>query len=48
MEGIHTTIPLHLALCDDAQVAAADLHTGFLETWLAEHPLAATPLKVPA
>jgi acetyl-CoA carboxylase biotin carboxylase subunit len=35
VEGIHTTIPLHRALCDDADVAKAAFHTGFLETWLA-------------
>ncbi|MGJ7524136.1 acetyl-CoA carboxylase biotin carboxylase subunit [Variovorax sp. GB1P17] len=50
VEGIHTTIPLHRALCDDADVAKAAFHTGFLETWLAANPLAdAAPLvKVPA
>ena len=35
VEGIQTTIPLHRALCDDADVAKAAFHTGFLETWLA-------------
>jgi acetyl-CoA carboxylase biotin carboxylase subunit len=40
VEGIHTTIPLHRALCDDADVAKAAFHTGFLESWLAEYPLA--------
>ncbi|MGQ3028735.1 MAG: acetyl-CoA carboxylase biotin carboxylase subunit [Ferrovibrionaceae bacterium] len=54
VEGIHTTIPLHRALCEDADVAGAAFHTGFLETWLAANPLAdavATtipPQKVPA
>jgi acetyl-CoA carboxylase biotin carboxylase subunit len=50
VEGIHTTIPLHRALCDDADVAKAAFHTGFLETWLAANPLPdAAPLaKVPA
>lgn len=46
VEGIHTTIALHLALCDSDQIVAADFHTGFLETWLADHPLDAIPLKV--
>ncbi|SCX66656.1 acetyl-CoA carboxylase biotin carboxylase subunit [Variovorax sp. EL159] len=51
VEGIHTTIPLHRALCNDADVAKAAFHTGFLETWLAANPLAdaaASPVKVPA
>lgn len=50
VEGIHTTIPLHRALCEDAEVAKAAFHTGFLETWLAANPLADAPplLKVAA
>lgn len=50
VEGIHTTIPLHRALCEDADVAKAAFHTGFLETWLAANPLADAPplLKVAA
>ncbi|MFV0282231.1 MAG: acetyl-CoA carboxylase biotin carboxylase subunit [Castellaniella sp.] len=44
VEGIQTTIPLHQALCDDARVGSADFNTGFLETWLAENPLAQTPV----
>ncbi|WP_062477619.1 acetyl-CoA carboxylase biotin carboxylase subunit [Variovorax boronicumulans] len=50
VEGIHTTIPLHRALCEDADVAKAEFHTGFLETWLAANPLADAPpmLKVAA
>jgi len=32
--GVPTTIPLHLALVDDAQVRDANYHTRFLETWL--------------
>ncbi|MBD9584512.1 acetyl-CoA carboxylase biotin carboxylase subunit [Delftia sp. DLF01] len=43
VEGIHTTIPLHRALCEDAGVAQAAFHTGFLETWLAVNPLADAP-----
>ena len=41
--GIHTTIPMHQALCDDADVASANFHTGFLETWLADNPLSTAP-----
>ena len=49
VEGIHTTIPLHRALCEDADVAKAAFHTGFLETWLAANPLPDAPaLKVTA
>lgn len=43
VEGIHTTIPLHRALCEDAGVAQAAFHTGFLEPWLAVNPLADAP-----
>ena len=43
VEGIHTTIALHRALCEDADVARAAFHTGFLETWLAKNPLADAP-----
>ena len=49
VEGVHTTIALHQALSGDAQVAAADVHTGFLETWLDANPLApASPIPVAA
>ncbi|WPG36067.1 acetyl-CoA carboxylase biotin carboxylase subunit [Variovorax sp. EBFNA2] len=50
VEGIHTTIPLHRALCEDADVAKAAFHTGFLETWLAANPLPDAPalMKVTA
>jgi acetyl-CoA carboxylase biotin carboxylase subunit len=49
VEGIHTTIPLHRALCDDADVAKAAFHTGFLESWLAEYSLAdAAPVAASA
>jgi hypothetical protein len=56
-DGKAETVALHRALCEDADVARAAFHTGFLETWLAENPLAdAAPLppvvqpspKVPA
>ncbi|WP_428148422.1 acetyl-CoA carboxylase biotin carboxylase subunit [Delftia acidovorans] len=43
VEDIHTTIPLHRALCEDAGVAQAAFHTGFLETWLAVNPLTDAP-----
>ncbi|AEF87051.1 Biotin carboxylase [Delftia sp. Cs1-4] len=43
VEGIHTTIPLHRALCEDAGVAQAAFHTGFLETWMSVNPLADAP-----
>jgi acetyl-CoA carboxylase biotin carboxylase subunit len=42
VDGVHTTAPLHRALARDPAVARAAFHTGFLETWLAEHPLADT------
>ncbi len=50
IEGVHTTVPLHQRLCDDADVRQARFHTGFLETWLAERPVAATtpPPRTPA
>jgi acetyl-CoA carboxylase biotin carboxylase subunit len=38
--GIPTTIPLHAALVRDPDVAAARLHTRWLENWLATNPLA--------
>lgn len=33
IEGLKTTLPLHRALAQDEQVAAADFHTGWLEGW---------------
>ena len=36
VEGIPTTVPLHRALADDADVIAGRTHTRFLEPWL-EH-----------
>ena len=47
VEGVHTTVPLHQALCVAPEVASAQFHTGFLETWLAENPLDATPPVTP-
>ena len=34
IEGLKTTIPLHLALANDASVQAGDFHTQWLEPWL--------------
>lgn len=34
LEGLKTTIPLHLALADDADVRKGDFHTQWLEPWL--------------
>ena len=33
-KGLKTTIPLHLALADDASVQSGDFHTQWLEPWL--------------
>lgn len=35
--GIPTTIPLHVALADDAQIQRGEFHTQFLESWLDAH-----------
>jgi acetyl-CoA carboxylase biotin carboxylase subunit len=37
--GVPTTVPLHLALAADPDVAAGAVHTRFLEPWLEAHPL---------
>ncbi|HEY0121098.1 MAG TPA: acetyl-CoA carboxylase biotin carboxylase subunit, partial [Rhizobium sp.] len=34
IEGVPTTVPLHLALARDASVAEGAFHTRFLEYWL--------------
>ena len=34
IEGVPTTIPLHLALASDESVKRGEFHTRFLETWL--------------
>ena len=34
IDGLKTTIPLHLALADDPQVQAGAVHTQWLEPWL--------------
>lgn len=34
IEGLKTTIPLHIALASDASVQAGDFHTQWLEPWL--------------
>ncbi len=44
IDGVHTTAPLHLRLCDDEHVQQARFHTGFLETWLADNPVATPTL----
>lgn len=46
VDGVRTTVPLHQALCGAPAVASAQFHTGFLEVWLAENPLAITPSVV--
>jgi acetyl-CoA carboxylase biotin carboxylase subunit len=40
VEGIATTIPLHRALAGHADIARHDVHTGWLEAWLADSPFA--------
>ena len=40
VEGVPTTAALHLALANDPQVRAGDVHTRWLEDWLQAHPLA--------
>ncbi|MBC8130582.1 MAG: ATP-grasp domain-containing protein, partial [Rhizobiaceae bacterium] len=39
VEGLPTTVPLHLALASNAGVRAGDFHTRWLEDWLAAKPL---------
>jgi acetyl-CoA carboxylase biotin carboxylase subunit len=34
IDGLKTTVPLHLALAEDASVQAGDFHTQWLEPWL--------------
>jgi len=46
IEGIPTTIDLHLALARDASVASGTFHTRFLEEWLAREPAFARPARV--
>lgn len=45
IEGICTTTPLHQALCAAPTVTLAQFHTGFLEAWLADNPLAPMPSR---
>ncbi|MBN9507515.1 MAG: acetyl-CoA carboxylase biotin carboxylase subunit, partial [Alphaproteobacteria bacterium] len=40
VQGIPTTLPLHRALAAHADLARHDVHTGWLEAWLADNPLA--------
>jgi acetyl-CoA carboxylase biotin carboxylase subunit len=35
IEGVETTVPLHLRLVKDERVTAGDFHTGYLEQLLA-------------
>lgn len=37
IEGLKTTLPLHLALVKDSEVVKAQFHTNWLEAWMAEH-----------
>lgn len=46
VDGVRTTVPLHQALCSEPAIASAQFHTGFLEEWLADNPLAITPAVV--
>ncbi|RYE75675.1 MAG: acetyl-CoA carboxylase biotin carboxylase subunit, partial [Hyphomicrobiales bacterium] len=39
VEGLPTTVPLHVALAADPAVRAGDFHTRWLEDWLTAHPL---------
>ena len=39
IDGVTTTAALHQALCEQPDVLAARYDTGFLEIWLAGHPL---------
>jgi acetyl-CoA carboxylase, biotin carboxylase subunit len=41
IEGIATTVPLHVHLVDDEQVRSGDVHTGYLEQLLSEGDAAA-------
>ena len=34
IEGLKTTIPLHVALANDADVQSGEFHTQWLEPWL--------------
>ena len=34
--GVKTSIPFHLRILEDPQVLAGQIHTGFLEEWLAK------------
>jgi acetyl-CoA carboxylase biotin carboxylase subunit len=40
VEGLPTTVPLHLALAANDDVLAGDVHTRWLEAWLEANPLA--------
>jgi urea carboxylase len=40
LEGVHTTAPLHKALCRSSEIATLKYHTNFLEDWLDQNPIA--------
>jgi acetyl-CoA carboxylase biotin carboxylase subunit len=42
IDGIPTTIPLHRELAEHPDIARHDVHTGWLEAWLAQIPLTHT------
>jgi acetyl-CoA carboxylase biotin carboxylase subunit len=49
VEGVRTTLPLHQALCEVPAIVSAQFHTGFLEEWLADNPLATEkPASIPS
>lgn len=39
IEGLKTTLPLHIALVRDPEVIAGDFHTNWLESWMAKQSL---------
>ena len=43
VEGIDTTVALHMALANDPEVVAHKVHTRWLEAWLDQHPLSQLP-----
>ena len=45
LKGLKTTIPLHLALADDAAVQSGNFHTQWLEPWLEGGNLRSTQVK---
>jgi len=45
VEGVPTTIPMHRALAEHADVLRHAVHTGWLEAWLAHSPLINTEIS---